>query len=92
MADTHLTHTVEKSFEKLVKKFEGLSEKGKTALGPGLTVSLGMISKQKKGSMIVICTDGLANVGIGALDNDIELESLKISTKMWAISLRKVEL
>jgi len=55
-----------------LNKFEKLEEKGKTALGPGLLSSLGMASKGKKGSTVVICTDGLANVGIGSMENDIE--------------------
>lgn len=60
------------SEQTLLNKFEKLEEKGKTALGPGLLSSLGMASKGKKGSTVVICTDGLANVGIGSMENDIE--------------------
>ena len=47
-------------------------EKGKTALGPALLASVGLASTGKPGSMVVLCTDGLANVGIGDLTiNDI---------------------
>jgi len=43
---------------------------GYTALGPALVSSLEMAKKGKVGSMIVICTDGLANLGIGNLEGD----------------------
>lgn len=45
-----------------------MQEKGRTALGPGLLAALGLASQGKPGSMVILCTDGLANVGIGALD------------------------
>jgi len=54
-----------------------LSEKGKTALGPALAASLGLISSSKPGSMILLCTDGLANIGLGALDTDLVAEKSK---------------
>jgi hypothetical protein len=45
-----------------------LEETGPTALGPAVLTAVSMASKQKIGSQIVICTDGLANIGLGALD------------------------
>ena len=39
-----------------------------------MLVSLGLASKGKPGSIVVMCTDGLSNVGIGSLDNDLEAE------------------
>ena len=50
-----------------------LEEMGQTALGPALLVSIVLASKTP-GSNVVICTDGLANVGLGRLDN-VEKES-----------------
>lgn len=49
------------------KVFE-LEEGGPTALGPALLVSTTMASKFR-GSKVILCTDGLANVGMGKLDN-----------------------
>ena len=43
---------------------------GWTALGQALLSSLEMAKKGKVGSMVVICTDGLANLGIGNLSDD----------------------
>jgi len=43
-----------------------LRETGMTALGPALLVALGIASKTN-GANIVICTDGVANIGLGTL-------------------------
>lgn len=40
---------------------------GNTALGPALSICLGFVSNIP-GSEIVLCTDGVANVGIGSVD------------------------
>jgi hypothetical protein len=45
-----------------------IEETGPTALGPGILASIGMASEGAKGSQVIICTDGLANVGLGAFD------------------------
>ena len=47
-------------------------EGGQTALGPALLVSVAMAC-QVPGSKVIICTDGMANVGLGSheqTDND----------------------
>ncbi len=45
-----------------------LEETGPTALGPALLTSIAMAADGKPGSSVVLCTDGLANVGLGAFD------------------------
>ena len=44
-----------------------LEEGGGTALGPSLIVAIKIASKHP-GSKIIVCTDGMANVGLGRLD------------------------
>ena len=39
-----------------------------TALGPAVTTSVAMASDGAPGSIVVVCTDGIANSGIGASD------------------------
>jgi|NOAtaT_6_FD_contig_41_928598_length_1799_multi_3_in_0_out_0_1 hypothetical protein len=52
-----------------------MKERGRTALGPALFASLGMASKGKAGSsMVIVCTDGLANIGLGSLDSTVPEE------------------
>jgi len=46
-----------------------LEEGGQTALGPAMLVAITMASKVP-GSKVVMCTDGLANIGLGNLDSD----------------------
>jgi len=45
-----------------------IEETGPTALGPAVLTSSAMAAQGKPGSTVVICTDGLANVGLGAFD------------------------
>jgi len=45
-----------------------LEEGGQTALGPAMVMAITMASKVP-GSKVVMCTDGLANVGLGNLDS-----------------------
>lgn len=40
--------------------------KGTTALGPAILTSVAMASKGAPGSQVIVCTDGMANVGIGS--------------------------
>ncbi|KRX07681.1 hypothetical protein PPERSA_11230 [Pseudocohnilembus persalinus] len=63
-----LKHSIENSIDKLTDKFSKLQEKGRTALGPALLASIMLAGQGKPGSMVVICTDGLANIGLGALE------------------------
>ena len=46
--------------------FDRVSTCGCTALGPALLASVAMAGNIK-GSKVIICTDGQANVGIGSL-------------------------
>jgi hypothetical protein len=45
-----------------------LEETGSTALGPALVTSIGLAGEGAPGSTVIVCTDGLANIGLGALD------------------------
>ena len=45
-----------------------ISAAGSTALGPGLIASLALANVGKIGSKVIICTDWLANVGLGSVE------------------------
>lgn len=47
---------------------DDLSTYGSTALGPGLLLSIELASRGRKGSKIILCTDGEANVGLNGPD------------------------
>jgi hypothetical protein len=45
-----------------------LEETGPTALGPALVTAIAMASQGAPGSSVILCTDGLSNIGLGAFD------------------------
>jgi len=56
------------SYEKLIANLNKTEPKGQTALGPALVSAIEVASKGSPGSTVILCTDGLANIGIGSLD------------------------
>jgi hypothetical protein len=53
-------------------KISSLLENGETALGPSVLTAVAMAGKIKEGSTVVVCTDGLANKGVGSFENTDE--------------------
>eukprot|EP00904_Undaria_pinnatifida_P010400 jgi/Undpi1/6490/HiC_scaffold_20.g08969.m1 len=65
-----LSQPVSETRERLGDRLFALEEGGPTALGPAVVVGLSMLKERGgRGSRLVLCTDGLANVGLGALDD-----------------------
>lgn len=62
-----ITTPISTSKDSLITKLYQLSETGATALGPAIATAVGMV-QNSPGSKIVLATDGLANLGVGALD------------------------
>ncbi|CAF0935328.1 unnamed protein product [Brachionus calyciflorus] len=58
----------------LREKLLNLEEGGATALGPALYYSI-LLASRKSGSQVILCTDGLANKGIGSFENENEEET-----------------
>ena len=63
----HISSSIDKSNEILLDKLWDLEENGATALGPALQLSIA-IAGNKAGSHVILCTDGLANIGLGSLE------------------------
>jgi len=63
---SHCSEQVVDVAERLETTVAGLKPSGNTALGPALAVSVGLASG-RPGSKIVLCTDGMANNGVGAI-------------------------
>jgi len=61
-----LTRSVSESKDELIAKLWDLEESGATALGPALQISIAIAGKTP-GSHVLVCTDGVANVGLGSL-------------------------
>ena len=54
-------------YPRLYTSTYSLQEGGGTALGPALVIAVSM-ARQVPGSKVVICTDGMANEGLGSLE------------------------
>ena len=59
----------------LSEKVMQIQEAGSTALGPALLTAVGMAGSGKSGSSVILCTDGMANVGLGGLEDEKSQES-----------------
>ncbi|CAN0319877.1 unnamed protein product, partial [Phaeothamnion confervicola] len=63
-----LTRPIGEAATALKERLFALEESGATALGPAVTAALAMLKRAGGAGRLIVCTDGLANVGIGALD------------------------
>jgi hypothetical protein len=61
---------IETSHPEFIKIILELEESGATALGPALLTSIG-IAGTSRGSSVILCTDGIANIGLGTIENFI---------------------
>jgi hypothetical protein len=52
----------------LLNSINKIEAKGQTALGPALITALDIAEKGSPGSSVILCTDGLANIGVGQLE------------------------
>eukprot|EP00727_Mastigamoeba_balamuthi_P000800 m51a1_g10717 putative actin (1113) ;mRNA; r:219305-223208 len=66
----HVTRDVGSSMRELSRIVQGLSTEGCTALGPALSVAVGLAGG-RPGSKVMVCTDGMANEGIGSVQKDV---------------------
>lgn len=64
-----MKNKIGKTQNELTKKLMSIEETGPTALGPAVATSIAMAGENGAGSQVVICTDGLANIGLGAFDD-----------------------
>jgi len=62
-----MNNTVKNAYPSLIQFLGNVQTGGSTALGPGLIAAYSLASSGKPGSKIIICTDGLANKGIGTV-------------------------
>jgi len=71
-----IAHNVGAAKQKLCDALWKLEENGQTALGPGLVVAIEMAST-KAGSQVILCTDGLANIGVGSLEENANADQIE---------------
>ena len=71
-----LKENIGKTGKVLIEKLAAIEETGPTALGPAIITSVCMAAEGNAGSKVVICTDGLANIGLGAFDEVISEDQM----------------
>lgn len=65
-----LGRTIRETSGMIVDKLYSLNTSGQTALGPSLLASVELAKEGAAGSKVIICTDGIANVGLGAMESE----------------------
>lgn len=66
-----LPESVRQRKQAIATQVKALQTEGSTALGPGLLLAV-QLAGRVPGSRVVLCTDGLANHGLGKLDIDTQ--------------------
>jgi len=64
----------------LLKQLYSIEETGQTSLGPAVLFSINMIDGVSPGSRIILCTDGISNMGVGSMEgksSQDELDTLR---------------
>lgn len=72
-----MNSSISETHKDLTDKLYDLTETGPTALGPGITSAVGLAAQCGKGSTVILCTDGLSNVGVGSLEDQSDTEGNK---------------
>lgn len=72
----------------ITNRVNKLTASGGTALGPALVNALGLATQGSSGSKIILCTDGLANEGLGSLDGRNDQEAIKFYEKVADIAVQ----
>ena len=67
-AGLRMKKTIAETKDSLLQRVGQMCIKGTTALGPAVLTSVAMASKGAPGSQVIICTDGMANVGLGSFN------------------------
>jgi len=75
MHTSYFPSSIAKTRETLSQKILSLNPNGATALGPALLMSVLLAAQGKPGSKVVLCTDGIANVGLGSLTTEEDREA-----------------
>jgi hypothetical protein len=70
--------SVRETKDQLQAKLMTLEETGPTALGPAVVTAIALAGEGAPGSTVIVCTDGLANVGLGSFEDQTEEQQSKI--------------
>ena len=65
----YMSKPIKETASSLLEKLSDINTGGCTSLGPALVASVALASKGAPGSKVIICTDGLANRGMGSIES-----------------------
>jgi hypothetical protein len=71
-----LSFEIKDSYKNILNQLNNIKTSGSTALGPGIYSAIHLIGNQTGGT-IFLCTDGIANNGIGSLVKNVSEEEKK---------------
>jgi hypothetical protein len=81
-SDSLFVNPIKDTFANLIERVKNLGYKTCTAMGPALLAAVAIASKGKQGSLVIVCTDGLANEGLGDFDTK-DAKKLKDSLEFY---------
>ena len=76
-SQTQMTMPIKDTKKELEYKVAKLRASNTTAMGPGMLTAIGIAGEGKPGSQVIVCTDGLSNLGLGSLQNTDEASMAK---------------
>lgn len=82
VTDNLMKKSIVEANDKIIDKLYELQESGPTALGPALLTAVAMATQGSAGSSVVLCTDGLSNIGLGAIEGAKKDSALEFYTKV----------
>ncbi|XP_027143465.1 circularly permutated Ras protein 1 [Larimichthys crocea] len=81
-----IPHCIAETYQQLIQRVKELREYGATSLGPAALASVAMASRYP-GSKVILCTDGMANIGLGAMEQTPSLSSSSPLTPIFYTQL-----
>ena len=72
-----ITRSIKDSQNNLLKQLFSIEETGQTSLGPAVLFTIKLIPGISPGSRIILCTDGISNMGIGSMEDKKSLEEIE---------------
>ncbi|ELR11576.1 Ras subfamily protein [Acanthamoeba castellanii str. Neff] len=83
--DTKALRPIAESLDDVSQKVAQLQENGATALGPALLLAVAIASHSRR-SEVVVCTDGLSNVGVGSLEGAEKERGAEFYTRVGGLA------
>ena len=70
-AEERMRQPISTTKDALLQRVANLQPRGMTALGPAVLSAVALATKGQTGSQVIVCTDGMANVGIGTFRHNM---------------------